>query len=362
MGTLSLAVVFGGRSAEHEVSLVSARSLVDALDPARFTVVPVGITHEGGWVMPADLDAALRDGLAGVACEPVALLPDPTRPGLFVGDGAATRVVAVDAVFPVLHGPYGEDGTVQGLFELAGLPYAGAGVAASAAGMDKELMKGLFAQAGLPQVDYLVARDRGDHVDGLVADVEASFGYPVFVKPVNLGSSVGIAKAHDRGELAAALDGAFAYDRKVIVEAFVDAREFECGVLGNESPEASVVAEIVPGNEFYDYESKYTDGMMSFAIPAPVEAGVADEVRRLALAAFCAIDCAGYARCDFFLERATGRVLVNEINTIPGLTGMSAFPKVWEASGVPYPVLVERIVDLALRRHAVRSGLRSVRD
>ena len=362
MGTLSLAVIFGGRSAEHEVSLVSARSLIDALDPRRFKVIPVGITGDGRWVMPADLDAALRDGLAGVACEPVALLPDPTRPGFVVGEGASHRAIAVDAVFPVLHGPYGEDGTVQGLFELAGLPYAGAGVAASAVGMDKELMKGLFAQAGLPQVDYLVARDRRDDLAALVAEVEASFAYPVFVKPVNLGSSVGIAKAHDRDELATALADAFDFDRKVIVEAFVDARELECGVVGNEAPEVSVVAEIMPGNEFYDYEAKYTDGMMSFTIPAALDDAVGAEVRRLARAAFLAIDCAGFARCDLFLEKATGRVLVNEINTIPGLTGMSAFPKVWEASGVPYPELAARIVALALERHAQRHGLRTSRS
>jgi D-alanine-D-alanine ligase len=362
MGTLSLALIFGGRSAEHEVSLVSARSLVDALDPAAFSIVPIGITHDGAWVTPADLDVALRDGLAGVACEPVALLPDPTRPGLVVGEGAATRTVAVDVVFPVVHGPYGEDGTMQGLFELAGLPYAGAGVAASAVGMDKELMKALFAQAGLPQVDYLVARDRGDDLATLVAQVEGSFAYPVFVKPVNLGSSVGISKAHDRAELHAALSAAFVYDRKVIVEAFVDARELECGVLGNASPEVSVVAEIMPGNEFYDYQSKYTDGMMDVAIPAAIGDERAAEVRELARAAFAAIDCAGFARCDCFLEKSSGRVLINEINTIPGLTGMSAFPKVWAASGVPYPELAARIVALALERHALRSGLKTSRD
>ena len=356
---LTVAVIFGGRSAEHEVSLVSARCLIAALDPARFKIVPVGITPEGRWVMPRDLDKALRDGLTGVACEPVALLPDPTRPGFVVGDVA--RQVPVDCAFPVLHGPCGEDGTIQGVFELAGLPYAGAGVAASAVGMDKEFMKSLFAQAGLPQVDYLVARDRGDDIDGVLGDVENAFPYPVFVKPANLGSSVGIAKAHDRHELHLALVDAFAFDRKVIVEAFVDARELECGVLGNERPEVSTVAEITPANEFYDYEAKYTGGKMSFVIPAGISAAQAAEVRRLAAEAFLAIDCAGFARCDFFLERAGGRVLVNEINTIPGMTDMSAFPKVWEASGVPYAGLAERIVELAIERHSLRSGLRTSR-
>jgi D-alanine-D-alanine ligase len=357
---LTVAVIFGGRSAEHEVSLVSARCLIAALDPARFKIVPVGITPEGRWVMPRDLDTALRDGLAGVACEPVALFPDPTRPGFVVGDGA--RQVPVDCAFPVLHGPYGEDGTIQGVFELAGLPYAGAGVAASAVGMDKEFMKSLFAQAGLPQVDYLVARDRGDDIDGVLGDVENAFPYPVFVKPVNLGSSVGIAKAHDGDELRRALVGAFAFDRKVIVEAFVDAREIECGVLGNARPEVSALAEVVPANEFYDYEAKYTEGMMSFVIPAGISAAQTTEVRRLAAEAFLAIDCAGFARCDFFVERSGGRVLVNEINTIPGMTDMSAFPKVWEASGVPYAVLAERIVELAMERHSLLSRLRTSRD
>lgn len=356
---LTVAVIFGGRSAEHEVSLVSARCLIAAFDRARFDIVPIGITREGRWVMPRDLEAALRDGPAGAACEPVALLPDPTRPGFVVGDGA--RTVSVDCVFPVLHGPLGEDGTIQGLCELAGLPCAGAGVAASAVGMDKELMKALFAQAGLPQVNYLVARDRADDIDGLVADVESAFAYPVFVKPVNLGSSVGISKAHDRDELRAALREAFAFDRKVIVEAFVDAREFECGVLGNERPQVSVVAEVVPANEFYDYEAKYTEGMMSFAIPADISVAQTAEVRRLAAAAFLAIDCAGYARCDFFLERGSGRVLVNEINTIPGMTDMSAFPKAWEASGVPYAVLAARIVELAMERGSLRGALRTAR-
>jgi D-alanine-D-alanine ligase len=356
---LTIALIFGGRSAEHEVSLISARCLAAALDPDRYQVVPVGITHDGHWLVPDDFASAVRDGLEAAPGQPVCLLPDPTRPGLLVGDGE--RVIPVDVAFPVVHGPYGEDGTIQGLFELAGLPYVGAGVAASAVGMDKELMKAVFAQAGLPQVDYLISRDRGDDVDGLVAEVEADFDYPLFVKPVNLGSSVGIGKAHDGDELATMLDLAFGYDRKVIVEAFADGREIECGVIGNEQPEVSVAAEILPGNEFYDYESKYTEGKMDFVAPAPIDTAQAAEVRRIAAAAFRAIDCAGYARCDFFLEAATGRVLVNEINTLPGLTEMSAFPKVWEATGLAYSALADRLISLALRRHASRRALRTSR-
>jgi D-alanine-D-alanine ligase len=356
---LTIALIFGGRSAEHEVSLDSARCLAAALDPERYRVVPVGITRDGRWLVPDDFASAVRDGLEAAPGQPVALLPDPSRPGLLVGTGE--RVIPIDVAFPVLHGPYGEDGTIQGLFELAGLPYVGAGVAASAVGMDKELMKAVFAHAGLPQVDYLVSRDRGDDIDGLVSEIEADFDYPLFVKPVNLGSSVGIGKAHDSDELSAMLGVAFGFDRKVIVEAFADGREIECGVIGNEQPEVSVAAEILPDNEFYDYEAKYTEGRMAFVAPAALGEAGAAEVRRVAAAAYRAIDCAGYARCDFFVEKASGRVLVNEINTLPGLTEMSAFPKVWEASGLAYPALADRLVALALRRHAARRALRTSR-
>ncbi len=355
---MDLALIFGGRSAEHEVSLASARSVAAALDPDRYRVVPVGITPEGRWLLVDDFQAAVRDGLAASPSRPVALLADPTRPGLQTEDG---ETIPIDVAFPMLHGTYGEDGTIQGLFELADLPYAGAGVAASAVSMDKELMKAVLAQAGLPQVDYLVVREGGGDLDAAVAAVAARFAYPVFVKPVNLGSSVGISKAHDRSELRAALELAFAFDRKVIVEAFADAREIECGVIGNDRPEVSVAAEVTPQNEFYDYESKYTDGMMAFAIPADLMVVQAEEVRGLAARVFTAVDCAGYARCDFFLERGSGRVLVNEINTIPGMTDMSGFPKVWAASGVPYPELADRLVALALERHAARRRLRTSR-
>jgi D-alanine-D-alanine ligase len=357
---LNLALIFGGRSAEHEVSLVTARCVAAALDSERYTIVPIGITPEGRWLLCDDLATAVRDGLEAAPSQPVALLPDPTRPGLVVGDG--DRVVPLDIAFLALHGPFGEDGTIQGLLELAGVPYTGSGVAASAVGMDKELMKAVFAQAGLPQVAYTVARDRAHDVDGVVAEVEAGFGYPVFVKPVNLGSSVGIVKAHDRGELRDAVASAFGYDRKIIVEAAVEGREIECAVLGNERPESSLPGEVVPGNEFYDYEAKYTDGMMAFTIPAPIDEAQAAEVRRIAAAAFAAIDCAGFARCDFFLESGTGRVLLNEINTTPGMTDMSAFPKLWGATGLPFPALADRIVELGLERHAARTLLRTSRD
>ena len=355
---LTLALIFGGRSAEHEISLSSAQAVLRALDPAKYHVMPVGITRAGVWVRPLDVEAALRDGLEASPSEPVALLPDPSRRGLLVGD--AGEIVPLDFAFPILHGPFGEDGTIQGLFELADLPYAGAGVVGSAVGMDKDLMKAAFASAGLPQPAYLVLRSGGG--DAAVAAVEETFRYPVFVKPANMGSSVGISKAHDRDELLRALELALLYDRKVIVEEFVDAREIECGVIGNDDPQVSVPGEVLPANEFYDFESKYTDGMMAFAIPAPIDARRQAELQDLAAAAFLALDCAGFARCDFFLERATGRLLLNEINTIPGMTAMSGFPKFWEATGVPYPQLVDRIVDLGLERHAARARLVTSRE
>jgi D-alanine-D-alanine ligase len=350
---LRLALIFGGRSAEHEVSLASARFVADALDPAKYELLPVGLSREGRWVRPRDLDAALRDGLEATPCDDAELSVDPADPGLRV----AGELLRPDIVFPILHGTFGEDGTIQGLLECAGLAYAGAGVAASAVGMDKELMKAVFAAAGLPQVDYLVLRDDDATGPAAVAAVEERLAYPVFVKPCNLGSSVGMTKAHDRGELGPALELAARYDRKVIVEATVDGRELECSVLGNDRPRASLPGEVVPGKEYYDYEAKYTAGMMSFTIPADLDEVGTREVRDLAVRSFAAIDCAGYARCDFFVERASGRVLVNEINTIPGMTTMSAFPRLWEATGLGNRDLIDEIVALGLRRHAVRQGL-----
>jgi D-alanine-D-alanine ligase len=351
---LRVALIFGGRSAEHEISLASARFVADALDPARYELIPVGIAPDGRWRLPEDLDAALAEGIDQSASAAVTLAVDPARPGLIAEDGGYRLV---DFAFPVMHGTFAEDGTIQGLLELAGLPYAGAGVAASAVGMDKELMKAVFAADGLPQVDALVLRGSAATGDAALAAVEARFTYPVFVKPCNLGSSVGMTKAHDRGELAPALELAARYDRKVIVEAFADAREFECSVLGNDEPSASVPGEVAPANEFYDYEAKYTDGLMSFTIPAPLTDAQTEEVRDLAVRAFRAVDCAGYARCDFFMERESGRVLLNEINTIPGMTRFSAFPRLWAASGIEAPALMDEIVRLGLERHTSRGRL-----
>lgn len=354
LAMLSLALIFGGRSAEHEISLASARFVADNLSPEKYDVVPVGLLRSGAWVLPKGVDVALRDGLDATPCDPAALFPDPTRSGLETVAGAR---IPLDFAFPVLHGTYGEDGTIQGLLEMAGLPYAGAGVLASSVGMDKELMKAAFTAWGLPQVDYLVARDLTGDPAAFVARVEAAFDYPVFVKPANLGSSVGMTKAHTIAELLSALELASRYDRKVIVEAFADCREVECAVLGNESPTASVPGEVVPAHEYYDYESKYTDGLMTMKIPAPLAEATTARVRELAVETFRAVDCSGYARCDFFVRESDGTVLVNEINTIPGMTHMSAFPRLWGATGVEPPALVDRIVELGLQRHAVRSRL-----
>jgi D-alanine-D-alanine ligase len=353
---LQLALIFGGRSAEHEISLASARFVAAMLDRSRYEVVPVGITRDGSWVLPHDPDEALVDGLDAASSDPVHLVVDPVRPGLRLADGAFRPL---DFAFPIMHGTFAEDGTIQGQLEMAGLAYAGSGVVASSVGMDKEMMKAVFASAGLPQVQYLVLRDASATGPSAVAAVEDRLAYPVFVKPANLGSSVGMTKAHDRAELGPALELAAAYDRKVIVEAASDGRELECSLLGNDDPAASVAGEVKPGNEFYDYEAKYTQGKMAFVIPADVDAGIQRETQALAVAAFRAIDGAGFARCDFFYEERSGRVLLNEINTIPGMTAMSGFPRLWAASGVDGHALVERIVQLGLERHATRSKLRT---
>lgn len=351
---LTVALIFGGRSAEHEISLASARFVADNLASGKYRVVPVGLLRDGGWVVPRDLDAALRDGLDETPCDPVALLPDPTRAGLETESGER---IPLDFAFPILHGTYGEDGTIQGLLEMADLPYAGAGVLASAVGMDKELMKAAFSAWGLPQVDYLVARDAAHDVLALIEQIEVRFEYPVFVKPANLGSSVGMSKVHTTAELRPALGLALRYDRKVIIEESADCREVECAVLGNAHPEASVPGEVMPAHEYYDYESKYTDGLMTMKIPAPLSDSTTARVRELAVEAFRAIDCSGFARCDFFVRESDGTVLVNEINTIPGMTKMSAFPLLWRAAGVDSPALIDRIVELGLERHALRSSL-----
>jgi D-alanine-D-alanine ligase len=356
MPRIRLAILYGGRSAEHQVSVVSARSVMEALDPDRFEVVPVAITRTGAWLLPdrSPLELAASDGTlpeVEAAGTEVTLRPEQ-QGGSLTGSG----VGGVDVVFPILHGPFGEDGTVQGLFELADLPYVGSGVLASALAMDKAMAKVVLAHAGLPQAPYLVVPERDWQADPerVAAEVAGRLAYPVFSKPARLGSSIGISKVKTPAGLAAGLAAAFAHDSKALVEQGVAARELECGVLGNDAPEASVVGEVIPSHEFYDFEAKYLDESLKLEIPAQVPDAVRVKVRELSLRAFQALDCEGFARVDFFFEEATGRVLLNEVNTIPGFTPKSMFPMLWAASGLAYPDLVARLVELAVERHAAR--------
>jgi len=366
----TIAVLFGGQSGEHEVSLVSAQAVIAGLDPEKYDVLPVGITKDGRWVaghdaMPQLLAAADQAKLPASAApaarrwpeeslddsgdEAAAAIrhPDPTAPTV-----ARVLPAGVDVVFPVLHGPMGEDGTVQGLLELAGAAYVGCGVAASAVGMDKALMKAAFAAAGLPLLPWLLVRRRDLEADKeAVCDaVEAQLRYPVFVKPANMGSSVGVGKAKDREGLRAAFAEAARYDRRIVVEQGIPAREIEVSVLGNEHPEVSVPGEIVPSGEWYDYAAKYLDGASQERIPAPIDAELAEQVRELAGLAFLAIDGSGLARVDFLLDKESGELWLNEVNTMPGFTPISMYAKLWAASGLPYPRLLDRLVELALER------------
>jgi D-alanine-D-alanine ligase len=346
-----VALLFGGRSGEHEVSLRSALSVAEGLSRDH-DVLPVLVDKAGRWFLQGASQAPAAQG-----GERVFLAADPSDEGRLRRLSDATAAAQPAVYFPVLHGTYGEDGTVQGLFELAGVPYVGAGVAASAAAMDKELMKALFARAGIPQTPYRVLRGRDASAEALCL---AELGLPVFVKPANLGSSVGVNKVKTAEGLGPALDEALAYDRKAVVEAAVDAREVELSVLGNDEAQASVPGEILPDREFYTYDSKYAaESRTATRIPAPLSEAQTEAARALALAVFAAVDACGYARVDLFVERASGRLLVNEINTIPGFTSISMFPKLWAASGLAFPDLLRRLVDLGVERHARRSALRT---
>ena len=349
-------IIYGGRSGEHEVSVASAASIFKHLDPQRYEAVPIQIDKSGHWILGRPAPTALSAGQAASAATSTALATPAEEPT------QALRESGVAVVFPVLHGPYGEDGTVQGLLELANVPYVGAGVLGSAVGMDKAVMKKLFAAHGLPIVPYIAAirRDATRNRDALAGRVERELRYPVFVKPANLGSSVGISKARTRQELDTAIDLALEFDRKLVIEAAVpEAREIECAVLGNDDPEASVPGEVVPSREFYDYESKYLDDSSTLLIPAPLTEAQTAEVRRLAIAAFQALDVAGLSRVDFLMARSSGTLYLNEVNTMPGFTTISMYPKMWEASGLPYAALLDRLITLALERHAEKQRLRT---
>ncbi len=356
---IRLALLYGGRSGEHDVSIASATSVMQAIDRGKHDVLPVYLTPEGRWfpgIEPARLAAGAHPAATSVAL----FSSDPQQPGLLPLSKAEVQpqqAQAVDVVFPLLHGTYGEDGTVQGLLELANVPYVGSGVLGSAAGMDKDVMKTLFAAAGLPVVPHLlVRRHEWERQPAVVRDRTLQrLRLPVFVKPANLGSSVGISKVNDAAGLSDALGLACRYDRRVLVEQGLDCREFECSVLGNDEPQASVIGEIIPSREFYDYRAKYSDDESSeLRIPADIAAGLAEDLRAMAVTAFQAVDAAGLARVDFFFETSTGKPYVNEINTLPGFTTISMYPKLWEAGGVSYAQLIDNLVSLAIERHRDR--------
>jgi len=390
MKKLRVGILFGGRSGEHEVSLLSAASVFNAIDKNKYEVVPIGITKEGHWVTAADAERLLKGefshheerhlragdpettpGAAVLARgEAVVVPPEPQQHGgslaAFQTDAsahslvrrAADRAINVDIVFPVLHGTFGEDGTIQGLLELADMPYVGAGVLGSAAGMDKDVMKSLFRAAGLPIVKHVtfLRSDWGADSKKVQKLVESKLKYPVFVKPANLGSSVGISKAHDRKELGPAIEEAAKFDRKIVIEQGVGgkrqkAREIECSVLGNDQPEASLPGEIVPSKEFYDYNAKYLDEGSELIIPAKLTKTETKKVQQLAIGAFKAVDCSGLARVDFLMEPNSRNIYLNEINTMPGFTSISMYPKLWAASGVSYPKLIEKLIGLGLKRY-----------
>jgi D-alanine-D-alanine ligase len=359
---IRVGIVFGGRSGEHEVSLASATSVMTNLDSDKYEAVPIGITKEGSWLLgskpqqlldaehSANLDRELESSRA------VTLTGDPRLRRLIAveqGEELGNQG-ALDVIFPVLHGTYGEDGTLQGMLEMANVPYVGCGVLGSALGMDKEKMKMIFQRVGLPVGDYLVYRrsvwERAP--EPILDAIEQRLGYPNFVKPVNLGSSVGISKAHDRAELLHSINEAAEYDRKIIIERGINCREVECAVLGNDEPLVSVVGEVIASNEFYDYRAKYIDNKSQTIIPADIPQAIAEEVRRQAALAFLSLDLSGLARVDFFLERETKQVYINEVNTMPGFTAISMYPKLWEASGLSYAELLDRLIELAIERHA----------
>jgi D-alanine-D-alanine ligase len=361
---IRIGVLFGGRSAEHEVSLRSAASVVAALDRSKYEIVPIKIRKDGCWELPSRDAHGFLEGIAPDEPVKVALLADPTSPDLLAYDPRedvwkATDKGQLDVVFPVLHGTYGEDGTVQGLLELAGLPVVGAGAAASAVGMDKVLMKSIFRQHGLPIVDYVVvyALDWQCRADAVISRVEESLTYPVFVKPANLGSSVGVSKVKNRQEITEAVEQAFRFDRKVVVEQGIDAREIEVSVLGNDEPIASIPGEIVPSREFYDYQAKYIDDDSELLIPASLDKAMTEKVQEIGRAAFQVLDVSGMSRVDFLLDRSSNTLYLNELNTIPGFTSISMYPKLWEATGVPMHKLVDRLVELALERAERRAKL-----
>jgi D-alanine-D-alanine ligase len=358
---LRIAILFGGRSGEHEVSLMSARSVLSVLDPEKYEVTQIGITHDGRWFTGANALEALESESTD-DLEQVIFSPDPSEHGLYVlRDSQYTKLTDIDVIFPVMHGTYSEDGTMQGLLEMADVAYVGAGVTGSSVGMDKGVFKDVMVANDIPVVDTIVVlrREVKEDMEAVIRKAEDICGYPIFTKPANLGSSVGVTKCNNRSDLQEGLLEAAAYDRRVLIQRGIkNAREIEVSVLGNDDPQASVPGEVEPSREFYSYESKYVDGTSGLLIPAPISPETTELVRQIAVRAYKAIDCAGMARVDFLLERDTNTLYLNEVNTIPGFTKISMYPKLWEASGLPYAQLVDRLIELAMERKSERDRTR----
>ena len=359
---IRVGVLFGGRSAEHEVSVVSASSIIDALDREKYEVFPIGITPEGRWLSSLDAIKLLKEKSSVQNLPEHLILPDPRKQGLVkINNSGINEIQSIDVVFPVLHGTFGEDGTLQGLLELADVPYVGAGVLGSAVGMDKVIQKQVLETAKIrvaQGLSFLISEFEGDQKK-ITVRVEEEIEYPCFVKPSNTGSSIGISKAHDRKELIDAITLAGQYDRKIIVEKSIEkAREIECSVIGNDKPMASVPGEIIPSNEFYDYDAKYVDGKSTSVIPADLPKWAVRKIQYIACKAFKILDCAGMARVDFLVQGNGAKIYLNEINTIPGFTSISMFPKLWQASGLSYPDLLDKLIQLAIERHEAKSKLK----
>lgn len=356
---LKVGIIFGGKSGEHEISLMSATSVIRAIDSKKYEIVPIGITREGKWLLYDGPIDHIEEGNWQEFAER-ALTENPEKYKLEVlAAGGQSLKSMIDFAFPILHGPNGEDGTIQGLFEMVDIPYAGCGVLASATAMDKCIAKELFGKAGLPICKHVTIQreEIKEDVYGVMNKIEKNLEYPMFVKPANMGSSVGISKAKDREALRTALDEASIYDRRLIIEESVIGRELETGVMGNYDPKVSAVGEIVASHEFYDYTAKYFDGGKSkICIPAEIDEKIAKEMKQVAIKAYETLDCSGFARIDFFLEKDTNRVIINEINTIPGFTKFSMFPSLWEVAGVPYSQLIERIIHFGYERYHAKNN------
>ena len=360
---IRVGVIFGGRSVEHEVSLVSAASIINALDKKKYEVVPIGIASTGQWLSSSETLRLLKEKQSIDLEQEQLLIPDPRKQSLVaINDGGGIGK-AIDVIFPAVHGRFGEDGTLQGLLELADIPYVGPGVLGSAVGMDKVIQKELLIRAKIPTAPsiWFTHEEFDTRSNKIIAEIERKLNYPLFVKPSNSGSSIGINKAHHRKELIDCIHTAAQYDRKILVEQGIhNAREIECGVLGNDQPIASLPGEIIPSNEFYDYDAKYVDGKSNTIIPAKLPAALVKKIQQYALTAFRILDCAGMARVDFLVTKKTNRVFLNEINTIPGFTSISMYPKLWQASGVPYSLLLDKLIQLALERHKAKTRLKTI--